>query len=307
MHIHLLSKKGGFMQITICKTAGLCAGASKAYNLVIDELEKNKKAVVYKEILHNEVLINDLIGKGATFINGLTQVEKGDKLILRAHGEEKGVYEELGKNNIKYIDAMCVNVKRVHDIAIEKQSLGYKIIVVGKIKNGRYHDEIYSLISFLNNPILITCIEDINKVNLEQYNKYFIVSQTTYPLEKFTEIVNKLVEKGSAIGVQVEYKNTICNFPLVNIKESIKLAKENDVAIIVGSKNSSNTMELYNAVKDIVYTIYSNDFDEIVEELKLYVKSQKIDINTLKVCILAGASTLKNNLSKLKNMLIIHF
>jgi len=286
------------MEVLICKTAGLCAGAQRAYDMVINALENNNRVYVYKEILHNEVLIDDLKNRGAVFINNLNQIIGNSKVILRAHGEECAIYEYLYKNKIDYEDAICVSVKRVHEIAKEKQSLGYKIIVVGKKKNEELHDEVKSLISFLEEPIIISNKGDLKKLKLNQGGKYFIVAQTTYNVNDFNEIV-KLIKINNSDSL-IEYSNTICNFPLVNINESVKLAKDCDIIVVLGSKTSSNTNELYNSVKDLGFTIFSNDENEIVLDIRKYILDHKISKENLKICLLAGASTLKQKLQNLK-------
>ena len=110
------------MKVTICKTAGLCAGAWKAYNEVIKSLSKNAKTAIFKEILHNESLIQSLKDNGALFVKDLSEIGNDYNLILRAHGEEKEVYDYLADKNISYIDSICVNVKNVRDVAIQKQN-----------------------------------------------------------------------------------------------------------------------------------------------------------------------------------------
>ena len=279
------------MKITICKTAGLCGGASRAYNSVIKSLEENGKAFVYKELLHNEALINDLKSKGAHFDDNIKNANNEDIVVLRAHGEEKYIYDYLNENNISYIDAICTNVKHVHNVALEKQNEGYRIIVVGKYKNGEYHDEIKSLVSFLKDPILIHSIESAMQVKLNHNEKLL------------NDTVCVLSNKAKELEIEFDYKNTICNFPILNIQESIKLASVSDISIVVGSSNSSNTTELYNAVKNLSFTIFSNDLNYIKNQVENYVLSNNLDRENVNICILAGASTLKENLQNLKILL----
>ena len=156
------------MKITICETAGLCAGAMRAYMSVVDSLKTNKNVAVYKEILHNENLISDLKNKGAIFHDNLSEFKKDDFVILRAHGEEKSIYEYLEKNGNRYFDSICHNVKNVRDISIKKEKEGFNIIVVGKCKNGKYHDEVLGLVSFLTNPIVVSSIDEAQRIHFEQ-------------------------------------------------------------------------------------------------------------------------------------------
>ena len=288
------------MEITICKTAGLCAGAKRAYDGVIQSLRENPKTAVYKQILHNEALIADLKNKGAKFCNDLNEIEQGDFVVLRAHGEEKEVYDKLNEMGVPFVDTICVNVKRIHNLAIQKEKEGFCVVVLGNKKNGMIHDEVKGLLSFLNNKILVSDIEEAEQIVLDKDKKYFVLCQTTFDDFKFNKIVEILETKAQEVGVELKHQNTICNFTHYNKAVSLNLAKESDVAIVVGSKNSSNTVELYNTVKDSCYTIFSNDFEEIKKEVISFTKNNNILIDDLKICILAGASTLKENLQKLE-------
>lgn len=293
------------MEITICETAGLCAGAERAYNGVIDSLSKNKSTAVYKEILHNENLIVDLERKGAKFHDKLDSISKGDFVVLRAHGEEKKVYDYLHENMIEYFDSICINVKNVRELATKKEQEGYNMIVIGKQKDGKYHSEILGLVSFLKSPIMVSNSDQASGVCMRAGQKYFAVCQTTYPAKVFDEIINILRDKANESGAEFEYKNTICSFTAVNNQKSKELAGRSDIAIVVGSKNSSNTIELVNAVKSACYTIFSNDMKEIIGTVKEHIESKILNDKELKICILAGASTLKKDLQNLKNELIL--
>ena len=288
------------MEITICKTAGLCAGAQRAYDGVIESLNKNPKTAVFKKILHNELLIEDLTNKGAKFCERLEDIGADDFVVLRAHGEEKQVYDYLKSKGINYKDSICVNVKRIHDLAIQKQNEGYNIIVVGTKKNGVLHDEIRGLISFLNSPIVVSNLKDVDDIEFDKDKKYFALCQSTFVSDLFEQIAKKIQDKAQAENILVESQNTICGFTAYNKAESKKLAQESDIAIVVGSKNSSNTVEIYETAKAECFTIFSNDFEEIKKLVLEYTKQHNIAIDNLKICILAGASTLKENLQKLE-------
>lgn len=290
------------MKIEICSTAGLCGGASRAVNLVKENL-KNGKVCVYKQILHNENLIKSLENQGAKFCDTLSELDKTATIVLRAHGEEKSVYKYLQEQNIDYIDGICPNVKVVKDTAIAMQNAGYKIIVVGTNKNGKLHDETQSLLSYLVAPVVIS---DLNQTSLIPLNfdKYFLVCQTTFNKNLFEKIKQEIAEYLQKNGKEFNFRNTICGFPLKNIENSINLAKKCDIAVVYGSQNSSNTKELYMAVKDITYTIFSIDKNEIIASIKDYLKTQNKSPDNVTVAILAGASTLKEDLQDLYNELI---
>ena len=291
------------MEITICKTAGLCAGATRSYNAAIEALKGKKKVKMYHQILHNQKLIDDLNSKGSSIIFDIKEADVNDHIVLKAHGEEKSVFEYLENKKIEYSNTICTNVKRVHDIALGKEKEGYTIILVGKkTKTGDYHPEIGALKTYLNNPVMISELSDVEEPTFSD-KKYFMVSQTTFNNEKFLQIAQKTKDLLKAKNIEFDSANTICNFPLVNINESLKLASASDVAIVLGSKNSSNTTELFNAVKDVCPTIFNDDFQEIGQEVATKLEKNKVPFEKAKICILAGASTLKSDLEKLKTYL----
>lgn len=290
------------MKIEICKTAGLCGGATRSYNAVIEALKAKKQVKMYHQILHNQKLIDNLTNRGASIIYNINDASKDDHVILKAHGEKREVFKYLNDNKIAYTDTICPNVKRVHEIALKKEAEGYSIILVGKKSKGGYHAEISALISYLKDPIIISELDELSKIEFKN-TKYFMVSQTTFNNEKFQQILLKAREILTKENKEFDYENTICNFPLLNIRESLVLAKKCDISVVLGSKNSSNTTELYNSVKDVCYTIFSDNFTEIKKNILDYSSKNSLDMDKLKLCILAGASTLKTDLIELKEYL----
>ena len=84
------------------KIYGTCIGANRAINIAykLKEEFKDKHIVIFKEILHNEYVIDELKNDGIDIINDLNELKKDDILVIRAHGEPKETYEYLNKNNI---------------------------------------------------------------------------------------------------------------------------------------------------------------------------------------------------------------
>ena len=158
------------------KIYGTCAGANKAIEVAykLKKENTNKNIYIYKEILHNPYIIKELEKDDIKCIDDLSLLTKNDILIIRAHGEPKETYDYLEKNNIEYYDATCTNVLKVHNIAIDKQNNGYKIIIVGK----KTHPEVIGTNGWINNEgIIIEKKDDYKELN--KNDKYFIVCQTT--------------------------------------------------------------------------------------------------------------------------------
>ena len=89
-------------------------------------------------------------------------------------------------------------------------------------------------------------------------------------------------------NIELVVKNTICQSTEIRQKETEKMSKEVDCIIIIGGKNSSNTIKLYDIAKQYCETAI---LVENAEELNL----ERIKHAT-KVGVMAGASTPKDSI-----------
>lgn len=277
------------MDIVIGKTAGFCFGVKNAIDKVTEELNKSGNVSCLGELVHNTQITNELEKKGAKFINSIAEAEK--KLVIRAHGVPKHIYEDIKKLELDIIDLTCPKVLQIHNIAEEFSKMNYFIFLVGK----KDHPEIIGTKSFCgDNSIIIENIDDVkNAINVfkqTNINKALVIAQTTYSLEKFDEINNRLQKNIS----NIEIKNTICNATKVRQDETKRLAQEVDAMIIIGGKNSSNSNKLYEIAKQYCKKTF---FIETKEEL---------DVNIIKkenkIGIMAGASTPQKSIDEVVTM-----
>ena len=272
------------------KIYGTCIGANRAIKIAYklkDEF-KDKHVVIFKEILHNEYVINELKNDGIDIIDDLKDIKKNDILIIRAHGEPKETYDYLNRKNITYYDATCRNVEKVHKLVTEKYKENYKIIIVGK-KN---HPEVIGTNGWCNNEAII--VEDEKDYNFNKDDKYYVVSQTTTSIDNVTNL-EKYLKKNNYNYI---LDNTICNYQKVIQNSSKELAKDMDIMIIVGGKNSSNTKELYNKCSKVCKSFFISNINEIND----FVKENKINKKT-KIGITGGASTSKNQIFEIAHLI----
>ena len=286
-------------KVYISQVCGLCYGSDNAINKTRELLEKYNNVVLYKEILHNENVIKELESKGAKTKNNLKDIDKNDYVVIRAHGEPSSTFEYFDKNNIKYLDCTCPNVKTIHLLVKEKDTDGYKIIIIGK--HGNYketmHPEVYATSKWCTNPIIIENKDDIKNIDLN-YNKYYLVCQTTFNKDKAIQYINIINNLMITNNKKFEYMNTICNAQK-NINEaSIKLANEVDIMIVMGGRNSSNSKELYKNLLKIKQTL----FIEKPKDIIFFIRANVLDENQ-KIGITAGASTMKEDILKLKEII----
>ena len=270
------------MEIIIGKSSGFCAGVRNAITKTEQELKQNKQQIdCLGELVHNRQVIEKLEKEGLHLINNIEEAQ--NKVIIRAHGIAKEIYEIAKQNKIELIDLTCPKVLKIHEIIEEYSKKGYYTILIG-IKE---HPEVIGSISFAGkNSSLITEKEEIEQVIKQieniQIEKILIIAQTTFNLKKFEEISQEIKQK---LGNEyiIEIKNTICHATKIRQEETNEISQKVDYMIIVGGKNSSNTKKLY----DISIKNCKNV--ECVETVK------ELDINTLKkfnkIGIMAGAST----------------
>lgn len=273
------------------KIYGTCAGANKAIETAykLKKENTNKNIYIYKEILHNPYIIKELEKNNIKCIDDLKILTKDDILIIRAHGEPKETYDYLEENNIEYYDATCTNVLKVHNIAIEKQKNGYKVIIVGK----KTHPEVIGTNGWINNEgIIIETKNDYKDLN--KSDKYFIVCQTTVSHKKLQELLNYMNEN----NISYEVENTICNAQKLIQTSSIALAEQMDIMFVIGGKESSNTKELYNLCNEVTKTYYFSDIKDFFN----FIKKEKYTLNT-KIGFTGGASTPKEQIKEYANLL----
>lgn len=271
------------MEYIVGKTAGFCYGVKNAVEKSEKALENEKPIYCLGEIVHNKNVVKDLENKGIIFIDDLKQNLEKRKTIIRAHGIAKEVYTQADKMEIDLIDLTCPKVLKIHKIVSEYNEKEYYIFLVGSKK----HPEIIGTASFCGDDVSI--IENIDDINISIDNfkksnrkKLAIVVQTTFSLQKFTEITESIKKKFKNFE-NIEVVNTICNATKIRQEETEELSKKVDCMIIVGGKNSSNTKKLYEiSKKNCNNTICVEEVNEIDKGV---LKQGNI------VGIMAGAST----------------
>ena len=284
--------------IKICEICGLCNGCLTAINTAKAELNNGNKVTLFKEIVHNKTVNNTLKNLGANFTEDINEIKPDTVAIIRAHGEPPQTFEYLNKHNIKFKDCTCVNVKKIHNLTQEYMLNGYKIIIIGK----QTHPEVIATQGWcLNAGIIIESEDDLSKLINIKNEKFYLVCQTTFNINKFEELSKKVQQILEKNNCELIVQNTICFAQKIINDKSVELAKNCAVMIVVGGKNSSNTKELFKNVSSYCPSIFIEDINSFSEELKN--NNIEINKNTL-IGITAGASTLKEELTQLKQLII---
>lgn len=280
------------MKVVVGKLAGFCGGVTNSVNKSIELLDKYKTMYCLGELVHNKQVVDDLESKGITFIYDINEVETGSRVIIRAHGVPKEIYEVASNRNIELFDLTCPKVLKIHELA-ESLIEDNNIIVLVAQKD---HPEAIGTISFCgNNSIIVENVEDVislkEKYESGNFNKIDVICQTTFSVDKF----NKISDEINKISSNVAVHNTICMATSSRQKETKELSSIVDAMIIIGGANSSNTKKLY----DIANEMNENTFIvQTVDEI-----NDKDFSGYETIGVMAGASTPKKSIDDVVNYL----
>ena len=283
--------------IKISQICGLCEGCKNVIETTKAQLNKGRKVTLFKEVVHNKNANKFLNSLGAQIKTELTDLNSDELVIIRAHGEPPKTFEYLNENRIKFKDCTCPNVKKINNSTQNYMLQGYEIIIVGK----HNHPEVMGTQGWcLGGAIVIENENDLEQLNQFKNAKLHLVCQTTFNSNKFDELEQKISEIAKQNNCELIVNKTICNAQkLINLY-SVELAKQSDVMIVVGGKNSSNSIELFKNVSYYCPSIFIED----VNSYKLELENNNIKINkNTRIGITAGASTLKEELLELKTLI----
>ncbi len=283
------------IHIALAEPRGFCAGVDRAIAIVEKALEKYGSPIyVRHEVVHNEFVIENLKKKGAIFVEDMEDIPKGSHVIYSAHGVSKLVKKKAGDFNLTPIDATCPLVTKVHKQVIQQNKKGHFIIMIGHAG----HPEVDGTMGQVDNKdkaYLVQNLGDIDRLELKNTEKISYVTQTTLSIDETKEIIKKLKEKYPDISGP--NKSDIC-YATQNRQDAIKsLIKDNELIIVVGSSNSSNSTRLAELAKqEGVESVLVGNIDSFDLSLLL---------NKKKIAITAGASApeilVKNLIKKIKS------
>ena len=232
------------MKITIDQHAGFCWGVVRTIDIAEDELKETRKLYSLGSIIHNPLEVQRLADEGLETVTHEDFARlKGEKVLIRAHGEPPSTYELAKKHGVTLVDATCPVVTKVQERIRKFFDKGYQIVIFGK----KDHAEVIGLVGHTRNEaVVIKSVEEISKVDLSR--KTVLFSQTTMDKPTFYEIANVLREKiqefevGTFEEAAIDFhaKDTICGQVSGRDKKLRAYASENEVMVFAAGRHSSN-------------------------------------------------------------------
>jgi 4-hydroxy-3-methylbut-2-en-1-yl diphosphate reductase len=228
------------MRVVLAQPRGFCAGVERAIEIVERALAKFGPPIyVRHEIVHNRHVVEDLRARGAVFVDELDEIPPGAMTIFSAHGVAKRVEEVARERNLPVIDATCPLVAKVHAEGRRYAAQGREIVLVGHAG----HAEVEGTIGQIPGKVhLVQTAEDVASLDVGSPDQLAYVTQTTLSVDDTRGIIAALQARFPAIvGPDVR---DIC-YATQNRQSAVRdLAKQVDLILVVGSRNSSNSNRL---------------------------------------------------------------
>jgi 4-hydroxy-3-methylbut-2-en-1-yl diphosphate reductase len=233
-------------RVLLAKPRGYCAGVDRAVQTVEQALERFGAPVyVRKQIVHNTHVVRELEERGAIFVEETDEVPEGSVVIFSAHGVAPEVRSEAKDRQLRTIDATCPLVTKVHNEARRFAAQGYDILLIGH----EGHEEVVGTTGEAPEHIhLVDGPEGSDSVGVRDPAKVAWLSQTTLSVDETNETVAALRERFPQLLDPPS--DDIC-YATQNRQLAVKqIASQSDVVVVVGSRNSSNSVRLVEVAKD---------------------------------------------------------
>jgi 4-hydroxy-3-methylbut-2-enyl diphosphate reductase len=227
------------MQVILAQPRGFCAGVVRAIEIVERGLQIYGTPVyVLHEIVHNRHVVENLKNQGALFIETLDEVQAGAVTIFSAHGVSTAVVELAKERNLKVIDATCPLVTKVHLQAQQYGRQGYEIIIIGH----RGHPEVEGTRGRVEGLVhVVSSVAEVVTLDVKDPDKLAYVTQTTLSIDDTREVIDALKRRFTIHGPEL---SDICYATQSRQNAVRQLAKDIDLLLVVGARNSSNSNRL---------------------------------------------------------------
>jgi 4-hydroxy-3-methylbut-2-enyl diphosphate reductase len=249
-------------KLLLATPRGYCAGVDRAVQTVERALELYGAPVyVRKEIVHNKHVVKQLGTRGAVFVESETEVPEGGTVVFSAHGVGPDVHANAAARRLRTIDATCPLVTKVHVEAKKFAAAGYTIVLIGHAG----HEEVEGTMGEApDHIVLIQSEEEVDALEVPDPTRIAYISQTTLSVDETQAIINRLRERfPHIVGPRTD---DIC-YATTNRQAAVKeLARECDLVLVIGSRNSSNSNRLVEVARECGAESYLIDNEAQVRE-----------------------------------------
>jgi 4-hydroxy-3-methylbut-2-enyl diphosphate reductase len=262
--------------------SGFCGGVKRAWNRAVKAANVTEDDTVFisGKLIHNTPAMGELSALGVRELTDedIAHGVAGKTILMRAHGEGPEKFERMQSLGLNVIDATCPIVTAVQKIAVQLENDGYQVIVFGH----RNHPEARATVAYTKHGLIVESAEEAKA--LPHYAKLASITQTTMLQRDYLDMVEVLKSKADVY----EDKGRICGWTLHAQDEAVQLAKQVQAMVVVGGRDSSNTIQLVRVCEDVCPTFHVETVGELHAE---HFAGMEV------VGVAAGASTRESDIS----------
>jgi 4-hydroxy-3-methylbut-2-en-1-yl diphosphate reductase len=237
---HEVTIRNRALDVLLVAPRGFCAGVRMAVDC-LDQVVATRPGPIYAfhEIVHNTSIVESFQRRGVVFVEDIELIPSGATVVLSAHGVAPEIYSRARARNLSLVDATCPLVMKVHLEARRFQKEGYSIVLVGH----RGHDEVVGIQGEAEHAIQIAeSVAEVETLNVPDPSKVAVLTQTTLSLDETKAIIAALRRRFPLL--RLPHKDDVC-YATQNRQEALRAAlPESDLALVIGSRSSSNTQRL---------------------------------------------------------------
>ena len=222
------------MKVIVAERCGFCHGVKNAISTAEKILTEEKQVYSLGAIIHNKDMVERLARAGLKTVDNVEEIQSGT-VIIRSHGAAPEQIAKIKEKGLKIIDATCVLVKRVQQIAKELNNAGYKVVVIGN----ENHPEIQAVVGCARDVAVVADESDLHK--LPKNSKLGIVCQTTESPEHFGKMLGAI---GKREFSELKVINTLCKEAIKRQESAVEVCKQVDIMFVLGGLKSANTCKL---------------------------------------------------------------
>lgn len=279
------------MQVERARELGLCYGVRRAVDMVREAVLEHGSLQTLGPLAHNRTLLDDLAAQGITAVSCARDIT-GPVVVVSAHGVPPDTVKEFSRRGITVIDTTCPIVAHAQKVVANMAQEGLTIVIFGDAQ----HSEVRGLLGWAGSRSIATLdLQDLrDRPSLFRAARVGIVSQTTQRIEDFAAFVQAAASETLLEGKEVRAVNTLCDATRRRQAAAAELAQEVDAMIVIGGRNSANTLRLAESCAAIVET-HLVETPEEIESCPLEGKRR--------VGLTAGASTPDSSIETVESLL----
>jgi 4-hydroxy-3-methylbut-2-enyl diphosphate reductase len=222
------------MKVIVAEKYGFCAGVRNAISTAEKVLADKGRVYSLGPIIHNPGVVERLAKKGLVTVDDVEQIPAGATVLIRSHGAASQELTHLKQKYVDIVDATCVLVKRMQQIATQMEEQGYKVVIVGD----QNHPEVRAVVGCTKGAVVVGNESDISTIGSGRLG---IVCQTTQSPEFFSQMLSAIARAGFD---EMKVVNTLCKEAIKRQQAAVELCRKVDIMFVLGGRESANTRKL---------------------------------------------------------------